>query len=246
MKYHLARGEEQLGTFSDLDVSAGLRSGKFLPTDLCWTEGMAGWLPLKEHLQELNLPADPEGSLPPPVPTMRVEVHVREDLASRGQRLAARIIDWITILVPLVIMMSVVVDENMIKEIQAHPNDQKLLAEMLEKRFTYLQTAPDATVLASGWVVILVMTLNFIMLGLRGQSFGKLLIGIHVVRAVDGTRAGFLKAALLREVVFFLIGSIQYLGPVLSFGDALMIFRPDRRCLHDLVADTTVVVRRPR
>ncbi len=244
MKYHLARGEEQLGTFSDLDVSAGLRSGKFLPTDLCWTEGMAGWLPLKEHLQELNLPPEPEAPQPPPIPAMRVEVRVLEGMATRGQRLAARIIDWISFMVPLVIMFSVLIDENMVKEVQAHPNDQKLLMEQLQKRVEQLQTSQDPTILTTSWVMLLLMTVNFVMLGVRGQTVGKLLIGIHIVRAADGSRAGFLKAVVLREVVFFVIGSIQYVGPVLSFGNVLMIFREDRRCLHDLVAETVVTTRR--
>lgn len=245
MKYHLARGEEQLGIFSDLEVSAGLRSGKFLPTDLCWTDGMAGWLPLKDHLQELNLPPDPEVPLPPPIPTMRVEVRVREGMATRGQRLAARIIDWIALVVPLMIMFSVVIDENMVKEVQAHPNDQKLLVEQLQKRIEQLQTAQDPIILTTSWVVLIFMLVNFVMLGLRGQTLGKLLIGIHIVRAADGSRAGFLKAVVLREVVFFVIGSIQFIGPVLSLGNILMIFRKDRRCLHDLVAETVVTVRRP-
>lgn len=242
MKYHLARGEERLGTFTDLEVSAGLRSGKFLPADLCWTEGMAEWLPLKEHLQELNLP--PEAPQPPPIPAMRVGPLLREGLATRGQRLAARIIDWISFMVPLMIMFSVVIDENMVKELQSHPNDQKLLVEMLQKRAEQLQTSQDPTILASSWVVLILLTANCVMLGLRGQSLGKLLIGIHIVRAADGSRAGFLKAVVLREVVFFVIGSIQYVGPVLSFGNVLMIFREDRRCLHDLVAETVVTARR--
>ena len=244
MKYHLARGEEQLGIFTDLEVSAGLRSGKFLPTDLCWAEGMTEWLPLKEHLQELNLPPEPEAPRPPPIPTMRVEVRLREDLATRGQRLAARIIDWVAILVPLMIMFSVLIDENMVKEVQAHPNDQKFLMELLQKRVEHLQTAQDTTVLTTSWIILFLMMVNFLMLGLRGQTLGKLLLGIHIVRAADGSRAGFLKAVVLREVIFFVIGGIQYLGPVLSLGNVLMIFRKDRRCLHDLVAETVVTARR--
>lgn len=242
MKYHLARGEERLGIFTDLEVSAGLRSGKFLPADLCWTEGMAEWLPLKEHLQELNLP--PEAAQPPPIPAMRVEVRVLEGMATRGQRLAARIIDWIAIMVPLVIMFSVLIDENMVKEVQAHPNDQKLLMEQLQKRVEQLQTSQDPTILTTSWVMLLLMMVNFVMLGVRGQTIGKMLIGIHIVRAADGSRAGFLKAVVLREVVFFVIGSVQYIGPVLSLGNVLMIFRTDRRCLHDLVAETVVTTRR--
>jgi uncharacterized RDD family membrane protein YckC len=81
------------------------------------------------------------------------------------------------------------------------------------------------------------------MLGLRGQSIGKMLVGIHIVRAQDGSRAGFLKAVLLRWFVFSLIESIGFIGPALTLGNVLMIFRKDRRCLHDLVAETLVTKR---
>jgi uncharacterized RDD family membrane protein YckC len=95
------------------------------------------------------------------------------------------------------------------------------------------------------WVIVILMIVNIVLLGVRGQSIGKLLLGIHIVRAQDGSRAGFLKAVLLRWVLFAIIESVRILGPVLMVGDVLLIFRKDRRCLHDLVADT-LVTKRPR
>jgi hypothetical protein len=35
------RGATSLGAFSEEDVRDGLRTGRFLPTDLGWREGMA-------------------------------------------------------------------------------------------------------------------------------------------------------------------------------------------------------------
>ena len=45
MKYHIARSDEKLGEFNDLDIAAGMRRGEFLPTDLCWAKGMTDWEP---------------------------------------------------------------------------------------------------------------------------------------------------------------------------------------------------------
>jgi hypothetical protein len=42
------RGATSLGVFSEEDVRAGLRTGRFAPTDLGWREGMESWQPLAQ------------------------------------------------------------------------------------------------------------------------------------------------------------------------------------------------------
>jgi hypothetical protein len=42
------RGETKLGVFSEEEIRQGLASGRFLPTDLFWREGMATWLTLAQ------------------------------------------------------------------------------------------------------------------------------------------------------------------------------------------------------
>ena len=42
------RGAESLGVFSEEDVRAGLRTGRFAPTDLGWREGMTNWQTLAQ------------------------------------------------------------------------------------------------------------------------------------------------------------------------------------------------------
>lgn len=42
------RGAESLGVFSEEDVRAGLRTGRFAPTDLGWREGMTSWQALSQ------------------------------------------------------------------------------------------------------------------------------------------------------------------------------------------------------
>jgi hypothetical protein len=48
MQIHVARPPNQLGVFSAEEVAAGLQSGRFLPTDQGWQEGMSAWTPLNQ------------------------------------------------------------------------------------------------------------------------------------------------------------------------------------------------------
>lgn len=45
---HLNRGATSLGIFSEEEVREGLRSGRFVPSDMEWREGMANWQPLSQ------------------------------------------------------------------------------------------------------------------------------------------------------------------------------------------------------
>jgi hypothetical protein len=48
---HVTRGTTSLGAFSEEDVREGLRTGRFLSTDLGWREGMASWQPLSQFAE---------------------------------------------------------------------------------------------------------------------------------------------------------------------------------------------------
>ncbi len=82
---------------------------------------------------------------------------------------------------------------------------------------------------------------QIVLISIRGQSLGKMMLGIQIVRYVDEENPGFLRAIVLRAFVPGLIGSIPYIGMLFSLLDALFIFRADKRCLHDHIADTKVV-----
>ena len=61
MQIHVARPPNQLGVFSQEEVVAGLQSGRFLPTDQGWREGMSAWTPLSqwEEFSPLGIPSAP-------------------------------------------------------------------------------------------------------------------------------------------------------------------------------------------
>lgn len=58
----LNRDRESLGQFTAQEVANGLESGRFLPTDLAWREGMETWQPLATF-QDLP-PANPAPAIP--------------------------------------------------------------------------------------------------------------------------------------------------------------------------------------
>lgn len=66
---HVNRNGANLGVFSEEDVRAGLRSGRFSPTDLGWREGMAQWQPLSqfsEFAADVSAGAASTAAGPPP------------------------------------------------------------------------------------------------------------------------------------------------------------------------------------
>jgi hypothetical protein len=63
---HVNRGVTSLGVFSEEEVREGLRTGRFVLTDIGWREGMANWQPLSQ-LPELGAAAPaatPRSGLP--------------------------------------------------------------------------------------------------------------------------------------------------------------------------------------
>jgi len=48
---HVNRGATSLGAFSEEEVREGLRTGRFVPTDIGWREGMANWQPLSQFTE---------------------------------------------------------------------------------------------------------------------------------------------------------------------------------------------------
>jgi uncharacterized RDD family membrane protein YckC len=93
--------------------------------------------------------------------------------------------------------------------------------------------------LVVGWLGLLVTQMVFLVK--RGQSLGKMAVGIKIVSSADGSVPGFVKVVLLRMFVPSLLAAIPYAGALIWLADVLFIFRDDRRCLHDLIAETKVV-----
>ena len=81
---------------------------------------------------------------------------------------------------------------------------------------------------------------NCVWLHRYGQTVGKRALHIRIVRA-SGEPASLGRIFALRYLPMMILGAIPLLGPLVTLTDILLIFRDNRLCLHDHIADTRVV-----
>jgi uncharacterized RDD family membrane protein YckC len=93
----------------------------------------------------------------------------------------------------------------------------------------------------AGLYVLALAIVQIVMLSTRGQTIGKRAMKVRVVK-LDGSAPGFVHAVLLRVIVNALPSAIPLIGSLYGLIDILFIFRADRRCIHDLIAGTRVVI----
>jgi uncharacterized RDD family membrane protein YckC len=74
----------------------------------------------------------------------------------------------------------------------------------------------------------------------RGQSLAKQWLNIKIVKT-DGTPVDFGSGVGLRAILPWFISNVPYIGWLFWLVDVCFIFRDDRRCIHDLMANTKVV-----
>ena len=162
--------------------------------------------------------------------------------ADRGARLLARVIDWaieMTCAIPGAILLGGEIMKIVTTVSQGKEPD---FSELDVPRVIL-----GSSVLLGTWLILLAVQVW--LLATRGQTIGKRLIGLRVVK-IDGSPAGIVNAWLMREALVTVIGMvagfIPLIGPILlrpafHIVDWCLIFRDDQRCLHDTIAGTMVV-----
>ena len=93
---------------------------------------------------------------------------------------------------------------------------------------------------AGALVVIAILAWNAVLIARHGQTVGKKTVKIRMVRR-DGSDASFSRLFFLRGLLVWILWSLPYIGGLFWLIDILCIFRDDRRCVHDMLADTKVI-----
>ncbi len=154
-------------------------------------------------------------------------------LAHPGMRLLAAFIDgfleWLCWLPTSTAVMATI--SGLIGSGQSSPQE---LIETLTSSLT------SSLALSAPYLAGLVL-LQATLLTVRGQTVGKMLTRLRIVRARDGAHAGFLHGFFLRGFLPRCLRQVPLIGLIFWLVDNCFIFREDRRCLHDLVAGTKVV-----
>jgi uncharacterized RDD family membrane protein YckC len=151
------------------------------------------------------------------------EVQITESpLAGLGQRFGASLIDTL-------ILMAI---------------NFSLIIWYFGSWYKYLNAVQDQTfnLQLSGALLGLVVfaLINGKFLADNGQTIGKKLLGIKIVRT-DGSKLSLQRFFTHRYLPLVFMPLIPVVGMFVPLIDVLFIFRDSRQCLHDQIADTIVV-----
>ena len=161
------------------------------------------------------------------------------ELAGRGERLGAAMIDGLVVLIVMYVPFFSVWGTAGFKEMMeaaAAKASNPIEAQLTTWGF-FLRGASGVAIVIG---LLLIIALNIYFVRKNSQSIGKKLVGIKVVRS-DGSHAPLGRIFWLRNFPYYLIYNIPFIGKLFSLVDPLFIFGEQRRCIHDYIADTIVV-----
>src|SRR5690606_28827614 len=147
-----------------------------------------------------------------------------DELAGRGARLGAAIIDMIIMLVVLIPVMFIGGYFDMINEAMATGAQPGLATGLMWNLIS----------------IVIFVVLQFFPLNASGQTWGKKVLKVKIVD-MQGNKPDMTKLMGIRYVLVYAISCIPFIGGILYLINVLMIFRNDRRCARDLIAGTKVV-----
>lgn len=146
------------------------------------------------------------------------------DLAERGTRLGAAIVDGLILIALLLPMMFL--GGYFSTAMTAAQNGQ--------------QVGFGTTLLWALIGFIVFVAVQYVPLNANGQTWGKKFLGIKIVD-LAGAKPTIGSLLSKRYLPWHAGVNIPFIGPLLGLVNVLMIFRSDRRCGHDLIAGTKVV-----
>ena len=147
-----------------------------------------------------------------------------DELAGRGARLGAAIIDFIIMLVVLLPIMYM----------------GGYMAAATEAAQAGAQVGLGTTLMWAAIGFVIFVVIQGFPLNATGQTWGKKLLKIKIVD-LDGAKPPIGRLLGLRYLPIQVVANVPLIGPVVALVNVLLIFRSDRRCGHDLIAGTRVV-----
>ena len=175
---------------------------------------------------ELNRPENPYAPPTSDVNAGQGPVPAEGQLAERGTRLVAAIVDGLLYLVAAVPALIAGFQSGAFREGGS------------TAIFRAFASGALGVLSAVAWVGLIIFQAYLI--ATTGQSIAKRWLRIKIVK-VDGSPLNFVSGVLVRNWLIVVLQQIPVLNAILPLADALFIFRQDRRCIHDLIAGTKVV-----
>jgi uncharacterized RDD family membrane protein YckC len=171
----------------------------------------------------MNMPSPNQANpyAPPQAEVRDTAAHDETELAGRGTRFGAAILD------------------SFIGGIAVAPI---LIGADFQAMRTgdYMNAFSGAGMGIAGIAVLILIGVTIYLVRKNGQTIGKKLLGIKVVRS-DFSPASLARIFWLRNIVNAIPGVIPFVGNFYGLVDHLFIFGERRQCVHDKIADTIVV-----
>ena len=152
------------------------------------------------------------------------EMSSGDELAGRGARLGAAIIDIIILIIVMLPIMYL----------------GGYFAMVTDAMQTGKQPGVGTGLMWSAVSLVAFAVIQFFPLNASGQTWGKKMLNIKIVD-LQNRKPDMTRLMGIRYLLFYVVGSIPIVGGLIYLVDVLFIFRNDRRCVHDLVAGTKVV-----
>ncbi len=226
------------GPVSVEQIRAWIAEGRASLDTLGQRQGDTGWLRLGDFHEFNPALPPPLPKAPPPLPASlphtddfngTEQASTERPLATRFRRLVASMIDTFLSLffaLPGAFMLTMGILQG------GTPFE-----ELAQKNFAGHEESMSLIFVG----MLIPALVQIFLLGLRGQTVGKYLLQVQIVRSDDESKAGFWRAVFLRGLVPALIGTLPYVGFAFTLVNVFFIFREDRRCLHDHIAGTKVI-----
>jgi len=158
---------------------------------------------------------------PPQAEVRDTAIPEENELAGRGSRFAAAMLDGIIATIAVVPVMIGADFEAM-------------------KTGDFMNAFSSVGLGIAGIATLALIGVTFHLVYKNGQTVGKKLLGIKVVRS-DFSRASLARIFWLRNIVNAIPGMIPFVGNFYGIVDHALIFSERRQCVHDKIADTVVV-----
>ncbi|WP_437301653.1 RDD family protein [Sorangium sp. So ce426] len=165
------------------------------------------------------------------------EAEVTEQLANRSTRFASAMVDGVLAMIAILPALVEAASSGLLQQAKQGKEISP---------YWMFGTSPAQLVSTAAWISL--MAVQAYLICTSGQSIGKRLTGIQIVKK-NGSLPGFADGVLLRTWLVGLLGyvpGLRQLAGLVAIIDALFIFRGDRRCLHDMIAGTKVIRKQPK
>lgn len=163
------------------------------------------------------------------------------ELATIGNRIVAKLIDFaLMVLASLPLFLALYHSPNFAKLKQWAEAGQTSLTSA--QQMELLSVVPTHILLLTNLLVWGLLFAQMMLLMRRGQTLGKMVMGIRVLDKQSNAIPNFFNLIVMRSVLTSIVYSLSFFGvAAMAIDFVMMLTNKDRQSLHDKIAKTYVV-----